>query len=542
MPQEYNLNKLRRNGIFHLNPLLLPVVCMMAGMVVGSRSIAFVAPAVWFYAALATVLLLLVVWKIAWLSKILLLTTVFLIGAILMGKEERQACRPLPSQEVVYRAVVMSEPVVHGKVVQMDLLIVDAHQPLKVKAALLRDTVENRYRSLHLGDGIEACSLLEQPTAHPDASFDYARWLTVHGYAAQTFIYYLNWQKAAVDLTPLSWTDKLRYVSLRYRQRLVGCYREAANRVGDDALTQEKLGIVAAMTLGDKTMIPNDLKDIYSMVGSSHVLALSGLHLTILYAILSLLTFRRRRQWLIQGLLLLVIWTYVFLVGMPVSIVRSALMLSVYSLMTLSGRGRSPLNTLSLAALVILLVQPFALYDIGFQLSFLAVLSLVLFYRKLAGWLPSFVKRNIVLRPVADIAVVAIAAQIGTAPLVAFYFGRFSCCFLLANYIVTPCAFLILSCGLLSLLLIPFPLLQGFAMQVLLQIVGWQNAALVWLSSFSWASIDGIHLSVLQVISVYVAIAAVSLLIRQLSKIKAVPSAFFLILLVVSDKCRIFAE
>ena len=529
MPQEYNLNKLRRNGIFHLNPLLLPVVCMMAGMVVGSRSIAFVAPAVWFYAALATVLLLLVVWKIAWLSKLLLLTTVFLIGAILMGKEERQACRSLPSQEVVYRAVVMSEPVVHGKVV-------------KVKAALLRDTVENRYRSLHLGDGIEACSLLEQPATSPSASFDYARWLTVHGYAAQTFIYYLNWQKAAIDLTPLSWTDKLRYVSLRYRQRLVGCYREAANRVGDDALTQEKLGIVAAVTLGDKTMIPNDLKDIYSIVGSSHVLALSGLHLTILYAILSLLTFRRRRQWLIQGLLLLVIWTYVFLVGMPVSIVRSALMLSVYSLMTLSGRGRSPLNTLSLAALVILLVQPFALYDIGFQLSFLAVLSLVLFYRKLAGWLPSFVKSNIVLRPVADIAVVALAAQIGTAPLVAFYFGRFSCCFLLANYIVTPCAFLILSCGLLSLLLIPFPLLQGFTMQVLLQVVGWQNAALVWLSSFSWASIDGIHLSVLQVISIYVVITALSLLVRQLGKIKAVPSAFFLILLVVSDKCRIFAE
>ena len=272
-------------------------------------------------------------------------------------------------------------------------------------------------------------------------------------------------------------------------------------------------------------MITSDLKDVYSIVGSSHILALSGIHLTILYGILSLLTFRRRRQWLIQGILLLGIWTYVFLVGMPVSIVRSALMLSIYSLMTLSGRGKSPLNTLSFAALVILLVQPFALYDIGFQLSFLAVLSLVLFYRRLAGWLPSFIKRNKVLKSIADIAVVALAAQIGTAPLVAYYFGRFSCCFLLANYIVTPCAFLILSCGLLSLLLIPLPLLQGLTMQLLLRVVGFQNAALSWLSSLSWASIDGIRLSELQVIFIYVTIAALSFLIYKLGKMKEMPEA-----------------
>ena len=195
------------------------------------------------------------------------------------------------------------------------------------------------------------------------------------------------------------------------------------------------------------------------------------------------------------------------------------------SLMTLSGRGKSPLNTLSFAALVILLVQPFALYDIGFQLSFLAVLSLVLFYRRLAGWLPSFIKRNKVLKSIADIAVVALAAQIGTAPLVAYYFGRFSCCFLLANYIVTPCAFLILSCGLLSLLLIPFPLLQGLTMQLLLRVVGFQNAALSWLSSLSWASIDGIRLSELQVIFIYVTIAALSFLIYKLGKMKEMPEA-----------------
>ena len=515
---------MNRNGIIPLNPLLLPVVCLIVGMVVGSKSIAFVSPAAWFYAALATALMMLITWKITWLSKSFLLLTVFLVGAVMMGKEEQRAFQPLPSQEVTYQAVIMSEPVEHGKVVQMDLLIVDDHKPMKVKASLLRDTVENHYRSLHMGDGIEACSLLEQPQTSPGASFDYARWLTIHGYAAQTFIYYLNWQKAVVDLTPLPLTDKLRYVALQYHQRLVNHYREAVNRVGEDASMQEELGVVAAMTLGDKTMIPSELKDVYSIVGSSHVLALSGLHLTILYGILSLLTFRRRRQWMIQGLLLLGIWTYVFLVGMPVSIVRSALMLSIYSLMTLSGRGKSPLNTLAFAALVILLVQPFALYDIGFQLSFLAVLSLVLFYRPLAnGLLPSFVKRNKVLRPLADIAVVALSAQIGTAPLVAYYFGRFSCCFLLANYIVTPCAFLILSCGLLSLLLIPFPLLQGWTMQFLLWVTGVQNGALSWLSSLSWASIDGIRLSELQVISVYVVIAAVSLLVYKLSKIKEMP-------------------
>lgn len=496
-------------------PLLWVAVSLLSGMMAGGFFRCVITDDAWLVAiGIAVVGLLLSRRR---LQGVFILLTVCLSGAYMMSHTEPHAIRQLPSSERTYQAVIMSEPVAHGKVIQMDLLVVGEGKPLKVKASLLRDTIEHRYRSLHIGDGMEVFSLLEPLQVVPYGRFDYPRWLTTHGYHAHTFIYYRNWRKAAVSLHSLSWVDKLRLSMLSFRQQLI-------NRYQATVLQEQDAGIVVVMTLGDKSLIPKGLKDMYSMVGASHILALSGLHLTILYFVLNLITFYRRRQWLIQTGLLLGIWTYVLLAGLPVSLVRSALMLTVYSLAGLAGRQSISLNTLSLAAIVILIVHPFALYDTGFQLSFLSVLALILVYPVLARWmLTPYIRRHILLKPIGELAVVALTAQIGTAPLVAYYFHRFSCCFLLSNYVVIPCAFLILTGGVLFFLTTPIPFLQGWVVKALSAVIGVQNDMLSWLSVRSWASIEGIHLSVTQVFLLYVAIAILYVALRLVQRMRPVP-------------------
>ena len=123
-------------------------------------------------------------------------------------------------------------------------------------------------------------------------------------------------------------------------------------------MADESYAVVATMALGDKSALTIELKDTYSVTGASHVLALSGLHLGIIYTLLSLLIAGRRWQMLSQLVLILSIWAFVFLVGMSVSVVRSAVMLSLYALLSLGHRDKMSANTLAFTAIVLLMINP----------------------------------------------------------------------------------------------------------------------------------------------------------------------------------------
>jgi competence protein ComEC len=243
------------------------------------------------------------------------------------------------------------------------------------------------------------------------------------------------------------------------------------------------------------------------------VLALSGLHLSIIYLLLSRLTLGRRRWWLTQVLVVLAIWAYALLTGLSVSVVRAATMLTVYALFSLGGRRRSSLGVLSFTALVMLLVSPASLFDVGFQLSFaamLAILTLQPLFERLVSrdWL----LEHPLWRWLWGLTTVSVAAQVGTAPLVAYYFGRFSTYFLLTNFIVIPLTTAILYLALAALLL---PV-AGIA---LLTVVGWLNSALTFIAGrLPCPSIEGLHPSVLQTAMVYVIIVSLFLIVKRYDK------------------------
>lgn len=387
-------------------------------------------------------------------------------------------------------------------------MIADVNHPVKVKASIYRD---ERADKLCVGDGIKAVSLLEKPSGYADSDFDYGRYLLYHGYVATTFIYIDEWSKAVVDLTRLSLIQRTRIAALVFRDRLL-------RRYTDMGFSGQAYAVLAAMTLGDKSSLSDRLKEDYSVSGASHILALSGLHLGIIYAILSLIFLRRRWQIASQVLILLAIWTYVFIVGMSASVVRSAVMITVYSFVSLLNRNKMSLNTLAVAAVVILIVNPLYLYDVGFQMSFAAVFFIILFYRPVLNLIPGCVMGIPVIRQIWQMMSVSFAAQIGVAPLIAFYFGRFSCYFLLTNIIVVPAATIILYGVVLMAALSFVPYLQTLLSALLLKVVVLLNSGVSFVAELPGASIDGIAIGLLQLVLIYVAIFSFSVLVAYAKK------------------------
>ena len=296
---------------------------------------------------------------------------------------------------------------------------------------------------------------------------------------------------------PLSRMERVQQRCLDYRQTLLDRYRTSS--AADD-----EYAVLAAMTLGDKSALTKELRETYSKTGASHILALSGLHLGIIYLLLFRLTLGRRRFWLSQVAIILSIWAFAFLTGLSTSVVRSATMISIYALFSVGGRHRSPVNILCFTAIVMLMVHPLSLYDVGFQMSFMAVLAILVFMPLLEGLFPTeYLLTHQSVRWLWSMVAVSVSAQIGVAPLIAYYFGRFSTFFLLTNFIVIPAATLILW---LSPVVLLFPSLA----YLLLYIVKCLNTVLGQMAAWPGASIEALHPTVLQTVMIYVVILCIT--------------------------------
>ena len=278
---------------------------------------------------------------------------------------------------------------------------------------------------------------------------------------------------------------------------------------------EQDFAVIAAMAMGDKSALNQETKEAYSISGTSHILAVSGLHIGIIFQLIILLLGGKRRSKLTIILSTTIVWAYVIFIGFPASAVRAATMLSIYSMVLLSLRPDPTLNTLALAYIIMVLVNPFNIFDIGFQMSFLAIGSILLFYPLFFALLSS---HNNTIRAIWGLFCVSLAAQIGTLPLIVFYFGRISCYSLITSFIAIPAATLILYLCVLLFILSPLTYISFLAssieglmqlvMNVLTSITQFINTAFRLTSMLPGASIEHVHLSLLQLAILYVAILA----------------------------------
>ena len=260
---------------------------MMVGIVVGAYVTAPVP--LWGLLAAAVVLALLL-WRWALAQSVAVMVCFVLLGWLLVDRQQRLLRVDWPEGEVEYEAVVVSEPVEKPKTVAVDILLTESGR--RLKCYLHKD---GRSRSVRIGDGLRIRSRIRQNSDWRRGTFDYRRYLEIHGFTGSTFVAGWKWQKAEVSLAHVSRLERTRLYFLKLRSRLL-----ERIRMDDEAA----YAVVAAMTLGDKSALTQELKEVYAVTGASHVLALSGLHLGIIYGFLSLFVFSRWRS-LMQVLLVL---------------------------------------------------------------------------------------------------------------------------------------------------------------------------------------------------------------------------------------------
>ena len=364
------------------------------------------------------------------------------------------------------------------------------------------------------------------------AELDVERLYRIKGITGTVYLPYEGWSSRGAGT--IGW----RMRALMLRHKVVQLYE----RLGIDG---EALAVLSALTVGEKRELSKDTKALYSSVGASHILALSGLHLGIFYMIVSALfstAFYRRRYILLrEAVIVAVIWLFVAVAGFTPSVVRAAILFSLMSLAKIIGRDTSSMNILAFAAVAMLLYSPYYLFDISFQLSFAAVFSIILMTPALQAVMRYDSCNNALCRYIIALVAVSVAAQIGTLPFVWCYFGTFPLYSLLTNMVVVPLAFFIMLLALV-LIFVPLPALQGAVAWLLQMIVDSMNYLLRLIASLPGVSLElpWIDVPGALCVAVIVALSVYSLLRRKLwAAIAAgVVSLLFAASILLSDALR----
>ncbi|MFK7922907.1 MAG: ComEC/Rec2 family competence protein [Bacteroidia bacterium] len=259
-------------------------------------------------------------------------------------------------------------------------------------------------------------------------------------------------------------TIKQGGIGTSWRIRL-GRMQKRLSKHWDNYCEKEEIaGLAKAMFLGNKTGLNRETKDRFAIAGFSHLLAISGLHVGILFVLLSSLTKPMQGwqwgRWLGTILLLGALVSFSLLTGASPSVVRASNMLGVYLLVRLVHQRIHPMNVLAFCGLLQLIWAPEDLLTVGFQLSYLAVGVLLWLLPKYAAWVKTPFP---LLNRLFDLIGVNLLATAATAPLVWYYFGTFPTYFLPANLVVAPVIFVLVFSGFLSVILsLVSPVLAGY--------------------------------------------------------------------------------
>ncbi len=273
-------------------------------------------------------------------------------------------------------------------------------------------------------------------------------------------------------------------------------------------------GIALALVLGVKDQLADQVREAYSRAGAMHVLAVSGLHIGIVYGVVAfLLSFlqRNRRGRVLHALACVAtLWLFALVTGGSVSVMRAATMFTCVIVAQASQRRANIFNTLALSAFLLLLINPYYLLSVGFQLSYLAVLGIVYLQPRIYGLLEC---RFWLADKLWALTAVSIAAQLATLPISLYYFHQFPTYFWLANIVVIPAAFVILSLGLLTIAVGTFvPVLLPIVGKVLETVISGVNTLIYGLEYLPLSYVDRLYVDVPQVLVLYGALFSTALL------------------------------
>lgn len=328
--------------------------------------------------------------------------------------------------------------------------------------------VEKTRKELDFNHYYKAKAYLVQPKSpEHDFQFDYSKYLRRKNIFYQC---YINGEISSAARSDLSFTEKIK------QKRL-----ETLQKISNSEMSFRSREFLKGIILADRTEIDAETVQDFNRSGLVHFLAISGTHIVVIFGMFYFLMMRFSSVHLKKYAIvisLLFIWTFAVFIGFGNSVVRSCIMISVYFIYVLLQRKPDLLHTMALSAFIILIIDTQQIFDVGFQLSFIAVLGIYWLNQPILKHLPR--QDNFFKKLIYNTISISIAAQLATLSLVLYYFHQFSLISILANFIIVPFSELIIIFSFLMTALIGFNLdfeiinwCYDFIIRILLEVIHW---------------------------------------------------------------------
>ncbi len=490
---------------FYNSPLLKYSVSYLTGILIGKRFSIPVSSTLLSSLCLSLLILLIYYFcfkkRVSILEKALTLTSI--LSFILLGWlnisisdnifNKRKTSRIPVNKSFQTYCIIKERPVLKTKSTKIEVLLPEFDEGM-----ILYLDKNYPHHKLGTGDTIYTKITPEKVRTFEGSSFNYVRFLAEKG--IHTTSYVKAGDVVLLKLKKLSFCDRIN----RLRESYISKVSEMTGNGGESAT-------LISLTIGDKSFLDFETKNAYSTSGTMHLLAVSGLHVGFIYSFLSfvLIFLGNSRYSKFSRLIIIVatLWAYALVVGFSPSITRAVIMATIYEICKNMERDRIGMNTLSLSALVITLIKPQALFDIGFQLSFIALLSIIVIHPKI-GQL--FLPKNTIFKYVWTTLSISLACQIGTSLITISSFGFFPVYFLLSNLIAIPLSAIILYISSVQLVFLANTAISAIISQILKFLSGLLNSFVTRIESLPYATIE-LNLNNGQIMSIVLVIVVYSL-------------------------------
>ena len=508
-------------------PVLRPLIGLIAGILFGIRiSFPFNVLIIWLLSALFILLVILYFGfankhNYQWLSGLVVLVVLFCMGVFVVNVSQRKLNIIPEGSNNIWLGEVITTPVLKNNYARFEIFLFrDSIPQNKYKTQVLVE-IDYNSRIPRAGQFMVLRTKPEriQGPMNP-YEFDYASYLQRNGILYRCFI--KSGESLILDIPE---KKSIRLLTLHLRDALW-------NRIESQMPGNRNLGVLYAISLGSKDLLTPEIRESYAETGAMHVLVVSGQHVALIWLVLSYIFIWMKvipgGKYLESFLIIGLIWFYSLMTGMTASIVRSSFMFTLVTLGKTIQKESSIYNSMAVSAFFGLIFVPNWLIDAGFQLSYIAVLSIVFFQPRISSLLKP--KRWIFLK-MWEICSVSIAAQIGTLPLTLFYFNRFPPWFILSNLVVIPLVTIIMTVFILMLLFLMIPLLFSLILRILLFLIDIMNQSVRFIENLPAPELDMIYLSDFQMICFVLVIMALVFFIRYRKNYYFISGGVFLFLL-----------
>lgn len=330
---------------------------------------------------------------------------------------------------------------------------------------------------------------------------------------------YNNYLKRQYIYHQLTVSNELLYPIQNNSRSMIAYASDLRHRINQQLeshkFNEQQMAIINALFLGQRQNLDRELYENYVKAGAIHILAISGLHvgiiLILLNRILKPLEYLKNGRLIKAILIVILLWSFAIIAGLSASVTRAVAMFSIFSIAMHLKRPTNVYNTLAISIFFILLVKPMFLFDVGFQMSYVAVLAIVSIQPELYKfWTPNFK----IVDHLWQILTVTLAAQIGVAPISLFYFHQFPGLFFASNMAIIPFLGFILGFGLITIGLAIFDILPQHIASSFAFMIDIMNSIVEWISSKEQFVIKNISFELPELMSAYFLLILVFSLVK----------------------------